>query len=422
MSDPRAPTAARPTEPGNGELVNRVQQIRLDAQLGRRPSGGGTSWLPWVLCALLALAWAGVAVRSYKNAPDRDAGSAGSSAGATGPSAAAPADAAVAIPPVKGYLIPARQIAVSPIDVGGRVVELNFVEGGRYEKGFVLAKLDDASYRAARDEAAALLASAKQRKEGTEQRYADLQGNANPPPGSVRGLEIKQLEAQIKEADAQQRKAQDEVNRLEGLTGARSGREWVQSQIDVAAAAARRVKLETDLTLLKLGARPEKLKAAEAEVSAAAADVKAAEARLHQAQWRVDNCTITAPITGTVLTKKAEMGNLANPMAFSASTSGGGAVCDMADLADLEVELEIPEREIARLRVGQPCKVRADAYQDRTYEGRLDRIMPIAIRANSTVKVRVKVALPPGEVPGTHLKPEMGAVVTFLPMTEGEKK
>lgn len=420
MSDPRTATAARSPEPANGELLDRVQQIRLDDQLGRRPGGGGTSWLPWVLCAILALAWAGVAIRSYKNAPERDAGPAGSSTGATGPSSTAGpavADAASAIPPVKGYLVAARQIAVSPIDVGGRVVELNFVEGGRYEMGYVLAKLDASSYVAARDEAAAMLASAKQRKAGVEQKLADLQGNANPPPGSVRDLEIKQLEAQIREADAQQRKAQDEVNRLEQLAGVRSGREWAQAQIDVAAAAARRVKLETDLTLLKKGARPEKIKAAEAELAAAEADVTAAEARLHQAQWRVDNCTITAPLTGTVLSKKAEKGNLANPMAFSASTSGGGAVCDMADLADLEVELEIPEREIAKLQVGQPCQVRADAYQGRTYQGRLDRMMPIANRANSTVKVRVKVKLPPGEVPGTYLKPEMGALVSFLTMT-----
>jgi multidrug resistance efflux pump len=100
-------------------------------------------------------------------------------------------------------------------------------------------------------------------------------------------------------------------------------------------------------------------------------------------------------------------------MAFSASTSGGGAVCDMADLADLEVDLEIPEREISKLKVGQPCRVKADAFPDRTYDGVLDRIMPIANRAKSIVNVRVKVKLK-DEKPGTYLKPEMGAVVSFL--------
>ena len=168
MSDPRTPTAARSAEPANGELLNRVQQIRLDDQLGRRPAGGGTSWLPWVLCVLLALAWAGVAIRSYRNAPEQDASAASApsdgKAASGGSSAAAGSTDGGAIPPVKGYLVPARQIAVSPIDVGGRIVELNFVEGRRYEKGYVLAKIDPSSYQAARDEAAAMLASAEQRQ------------------------------------------------------------------------------------------------------------------------------------------------------------------------------------------------------------------------------------------------------------------
>lgn len=135
---------------------------------------------------------------------------------------------------------------------------------------------------------------------------------------------------------------------------------------------------------------------------------------MEQAKWRLDNCIIRAPIDGTVLTKKAELGNLVNPMAFSASSSGGGAVCDIANLADLEVDLEIPERDIRKLKLNQRCRIKADAFSDLAYEGFLDRIMPIANRAKSIVSVRVKVKLPAGEVPGTYLKPEMGAVVSFL--------
>ncbi len=423
MSDTRSPTAPPPAE-ANGELRNRVQQIRLDTQLGRRSGGGGASWLPWVLCVLLALAWAGVAVRSYKNAPkDAAAAAEAGQSGSAGPSGAGPGGSSAAAEggaiqvEVKGYLTPARQIAVSPIDVGGRIIELNFVEGQRCEKGYVLAQLDPSSYAAARDEAAALLAQAKQRRDAARERLADLRGSENPPPGSVRDLEIKQVEAQIKEADAQQKKAQDDLTRLEQVTQARSGREYVQAQNDLSAAAARKAKLEADLGLLKKGSRPEKILAAEADLAAAESDIKAAEARLTQAQWRLDNCTIKAPITGTVLTKKAELGNLVNPMAFGATS---GAVCDMADLSDLEADLEIPEREISKLKVGQPCRVRADAFPDRTYRGVLDRIMPIANRAKSIVNVRVKVKLPDGEVPGTYLKPEMGAVVSFLPMTEAK--
>ena len=83
-------------------------------------------------------------------------------------------------------------------------------------------------------------------------------------------------------------------------------------------------------------------------------------------------------------------------------------------IQNLEVDLEVPERDIAKLKVGQPCQIKADAFSDRAYTGRLDRIMPTANRAKSVVSVRVKVKLADGEVPGTFLKPEMGAVVNFL--------
>ncbi|MCU0979022.1 MAG: efflux RND transporter periplasmic adaptor subunit, partial [Pirellulaceae bacterium] len=98
-----------------------------------------------------------------------------------------------------------------------------------------------------------------------------------------------------------------------------------------------------------------------------------------------------------------------NPIAFNGSFS----LCDMADLSDLEVELFIQERDIARVFAGQHCKVRAEAYPDRTYDGLVSRLMPIADRAKGAVPVRVKLTVPADEE-GVYLKPEMGAVVTFL--------
>jgi multidrug resistance efflux pump len=403
-------TTTRPAPIANGELVHRVQQLRLNDQLG----AGGAAWLPWVLCAILALAWAGLGIRAYRT------GAFAPAPVGAGPVTAAPttetdslAAAQQAVPgtiqlEVKGYLVPAQQIAVSPIDVGGRVVELNVVEGQLFAKGDVLARLEDTAYQAQVAEAEASLAAAKQRLDMAKMRLAALL------PESVRQIEIAQAEAELKEAEAQRDRAKDQVDRFERLGGGVSEQELRQARFDYQGADARAKRLAASLALLKEGPRQEQKAAAEAEVRSAEADVKAAEARLIQAQWRLDNCIIRAPIDGTVLSKKAELGNLVNPMAFSASTSGGGAVCDMANLADLEVDLEIPERDIGKLKVGQRCRIKADAFPDRVYEGRLDRIMPIANRAKSIVNVRVKVRLPEGEVPGTYLKPEMGAVVSFL--------
>ena len=154
--------------------------------------------------------------------------------------------------------------------------------------------------------------------------------------------------------------------------------------------------------LMQLGPRQERVDVAKAELAQVEADVVKAE-------WRLGNCTIRAPITGTILKKNAEEGNIVNPIAFNGSFS----LCDMADLSDLEVDLNVQERDIALVKVGQKCRVRAEAYHDRVYDGYVDRLMPIADRAKGAVPVRVKISVPPEEE-GVYLKPEMGAIVTFL--------
>jgi multidrug resistance efflux pump len=165
-------------------------------------------------------------------------------------------------------------------------------------------------------------------------------------------------------------------------------------------------RLNSNYQLMVAGPRQERIELARAEV-------RQAEADLAKVQWRLDNCTIRAPISGTILKKNAEEGNVVNPVAFNGSYS----VCDLADLADLEVDLSIQERDIARVRVGQRCQVRPEAFTDRVYEGVVSRLMPIADRAKGAVPVRVKLRVPADEE-GVYLKPEMSAVVSFLKSTE----
>jgi HlyD family secretion protein len=89
----------------------------------------------------------------------------------------------------------------------------------------------------------------------------------------------------------------------------------------------------------------------------------------------------------------------------------------MADLSKLEVDLSIAEREISKVFKGQKCRVRAEAYRDRVYDGYVSRLMPIADRAKGAVSVRVKLTVP-AEEEGVYLKPEMSAEVTFLKADE----
>jgi multidrug resistance efflux pump len=413
----------------NGELIGRVQQLRLNNQLAATPRaarGGGAGWFPWLLCGIMAALWAAYGIKAYKApaAPPpaagtgepaaRPAASATPAASAAGGGAAAPAQGDIVLT-LKGNLIPPVQIAVSPIDVGGRVVDLQgkngkpFQEGLTYKKGDVIARIEDVSYRAQVAEAEAGMAAARRKLEGAKARLAAIM------PESVRRIEKDQVEAELREAEAMQGRSEDQVNRLTRIGGSSvSEQELRQARFDLQAAVAKVGRLKATLDILNQGPRKEQIAAATADVNAAEADVRAAAARLVQAQWRLDNCVIKAPIDGVVLTKKAEVGNLVNPMAFSASTSGGGAVCDMANLADLEVELDVPEKDIRNVRPNQLARVRADAYPDRNYVGRLDRIMPIADDSKSVIKVRVKVFLPAGEEPGSFLKPKMSVVVTLL--------
>jgi multidrug resistance efflux pump len=406
----------------NGELRDRVKKLRIGGpnEGGSKGSAlGRVAWLPWLLCGILALTWGSVAIRTYKNKPAEGSGgtftAVSSSSSGSKPSSGGASSGSIQLEQ-SGYLVAARQISVSPIDVGGKVIELRgpaplkpgdppipFMEGALYQKDEIIAILDAEAYKAQVMEAEASLASAQKRLEAAKYRL-EVQ-----LPKSVRKVEVDQVEAELRESEAQYTRAEQELKRQESLGGSVMVKELQQAQADKRASLARVERLKATLIILKEGPRKEQIASAEAEVKGAEADVAAAQARLVQANWRLNNCTIRAPISGTVLTKAAEVGKLVNPMAFS----GGGAICDLADLADLEVDLEIPEKDISKLKVGQPCTIRADAFPDKTYQGKLDRIMPIANRAKNIVNARVKVSLPQGEIPGTFLKPEMRAVVSF---------
>ena len=91
----------------------------------------------------------------------------------------------------------------SNMDVGGRVVELNAVEGKRFPKGAILAKLEDVAYQAQVLEAEAAVASAQRKLESAKMRLAVML------PESVRKVEIAQAENELKEAEAQRARAKD---------------------------------------------------------------------------------------------------------------------------------------------------------------------------------------------------------------------
>jgi multidrug resistance efflux pump len=392
-----------PTEPRlngpavHGDLVNRVQQLRLDNQIGTGRQRSGGSWLPWVLCGLLAVTWAGVGVRWYKATPTGDRPEGGAPAAKPG---TAPAAGEAAIPPgevvfvLKGNLIPSLQIAVSPIDVAGEVTEITFVEGKRVKKGELLAKIRDNRYRNEFNTSVATLASGEARVTKAKAALASAEARVT----KMKAILVR-AERDFEQAEQQR------------ASGSIADQEYRRAKADKEVADAEQKSAVADVD------------AALKEITAAEADVGAAQARREEAKRMLDNCTIPAPIDGTVLTKKADVGSLVNPLAFS-STNGGssGSLCEIADLAKLEVEVDVPERQITKVRPGLDCQIVADADPNRPYRGRIDRVMPIADDSKNVIKIRVQVVLPPGEEPGSFLKPKMSVTVTAYNRDSADKK
>jgi RND family efflux transporter MFP subunit len=153
---------------------------------------------------------------------------------------------------------------------------------------------------------------------------------------------------------------------------------------------------------------------AEAEIEnlSTRVDVLAAQARSARAQTaltlaNLENTRVRAPFDGTVLRKDAEVGEIVAP-----SSAGGGltrtAIVTMADLGTLEVEVDVSEAYIARIRNGQPGRVTLDAYPDTSFAARVRQVVPTADRQKATVQVKVSIL-----DRDPRILPEMGAKVTF---------
>jgi HlyD family secretion protein len=288
----------------------------------------------------------------------------------------------------KGYFIPARKILVSP-KVSGMLMNFKLEEGQRVNQGDILGVIESVEYKADVDRYSAML-------DGAEQKLRELENGS-------RVEEVQQAQAEIAESQAMMPKLEADVNRSQQLikTNGISQSQFDEISANYQSQKSRIDKLTAVLKLLQSGPREERIAQARAEVNQAAADIV-------KAKWRLQNCEIRSPISGTILKKNAEEGNIVNPGAMNGSFS----LCEMADLANLEVDLNIQERDVSKIFVGQKCSVRTEAYPKRFYEATVARLMPIADRSKGAIPVRVRVIVPADEE-GVYLKPEMGAIVTF---------
>jgi len=342
----------------------------------------------------------------------------------------------------------AGTIEAIQIDVGarltGRIMALLAREGESVVLGQPLVRLDDAELRSevGRSEAALkhaeaqfrdLLAGAR-REEVEEARAAVERARAQLDDllAGARREEVEQARQSVKSASATREWTQKDYQRLQELYR----KELVAAQdVDRArqayeVAAAQERSARESMEMLLAGPRPHQVEAARAQlkaakdrlemllagprphqVEAARAQVNVARAALAYAESRLRETLISSPLTGVVLRKTLEAGEIANP---------GVPILTLMDPGNLWLRAYVPEADLGKIRLGQPARIKIDAFKDRAFAG---KIVEIASEAEFTPKnvqthkervnlmFRIKIAL---DNAGGLLKPGMPADAEIL--------
>ncbi len=201
------------------------------------------------------------------------------------------------------------------------------------------------------------------------------------------------------------------------LNVSRSGREEAKAALNDAALNYDRKKslLETELVpRADFDAAEARYRRAEALLASADAGIRAAEATVRAAEVDVENTRIRAPFDGTILTKNAEVGEVVAP--FASSVQAKSAVVTIADMSSLEVEADVSESNIEKVKVGQKAEITLDAYPETKYEGVVQTIVPTADRAKATILTKIRFLNR-----DTRVLPEMSARVAFFPEARADQ-
>ncbi len=238
--------------------------------------------------------------------------------------------AASSVLDASGYVVARREATVSS-KLTGKVLEILVEEGMRVERDQVVARLDAATQQAQLDLAVAQVDASR---------------------------------AALAEIEAQLRAARLERDRLRDLAAKALASE---SSLDAAEA-------NYDALAARLGTGRE--------------NVRVAESNVALAREAVDNMTIRAPFAGMVVSKNAQPGEMISPV-----SAGGGftrtGICTIVDMDSLEIEVDVNEAYIQRVKPGQRVSATLDAYPNWQIPAEVIAIVPTADRQKATVRVRI---------------------------------
>jgi HlyD family secretion protein len=289
-----------------------------------------------------------------------------------------------------GYIVAHHKINVNS-KVTGRVAWIGVEKGDKVKEGQVLVRLEDEEFRAQYVQAEGAVENAKAY-------LLELQNGSRPE-------EIQQAQHNLDEARATAVNDRITLDRTKQLFtgGVMSKQNLDDATAKYEADQQRANSLLRAFELSKLGPRAE-------EVARAKGALLQAQGQAGYAKSLLDATVIRAPVTGTILERKVEKGELLTAQ-FASTAEGGpqGSVVALADLSDLQVELDIAQNDFARLKPKQRGIVTVDAFSSLKWDGVIAEMSPEANRQKATVQVKVQV-LNPDE----HLRPDMNATVKFL--------
>ncbi len=188
----------------------------------------------------------------------------------------------------------------------------------------------------------------------------------------------------------------------------------VEGQLAVARVAEERARIDLDRTRELFQEKVESqqmLDNARLALESAQAQIRQLEGSRRVILTYLDWCVIRSPVDGVVLEKLAEANELVTPQNFGGTRGPSTSLLAVADLADLQVEIDVNEQELARIALGQKCRVSPEAFPDRFYEGVVAEIAPEASRQKGTLQIKVQILRP-----DKYLTPELSAKVDFLPL------
>jgi HlyD family secretion protein len=289
-----------------------------------------------------------------------------------------------------GYIVAHHKINVNS-KVTGRVKWIGVEKGDKVKEGQVLVRLEDEEFRAQYDQARGAVENAKAY-------LLELQNGSRPE-------EVRAAEHNLSEARATAANDKITLDRTRELFG--QGVVSKQALDDATAKyeadQQRMNSLNQAFAMSKIGPRAE-------EIARAKGALLQAEGQAGYAKSLLDATVIRAPVTGTILERKVEKGELLTAQ-FASTAEGGpqGSVVALADLNDLQVELDIAQNDFSRLKPRQKGIVTVDAFPNLKWEGEIAEMSPEANRQKATVQVKVHI-----QSPDEHLRPDMNATVKFL--------